>query len=301
MFELDDVNVYYGESTTALARIYVDMPTPRRSGSWHLSGWVRGPYCSVARTLPATYALEDLAGPADAQLPERLLACAQVPDPCFWSARLPALYEVHVELRDGDHEAGATRRRLGIRHLGVIGRSLVLEGRRWVVRGVGRSAVNEPLLTRWSDLAAAMLVESPDEELCKRASEHGVLLVVRMGSPENLADQLRKLARWAAVAIVVLDRETANRDDLSSLAPNVLLAEHIPADRPFVSQPWAQIVAREVDTPSTFARELQDCRLPILAIRQGPGFEDLQQARAGCDRLQRDLAAYVDVAGYLVT
>lgn len=55
-----------------------------------LSGVLRGPYCTKARTLPAEIAFRS-------ETSNATVARVVVPDPCEWTAELPHVYEVELQ------------------------------------------------------------------------------------------------------------------------------------------------------------------------------------------------------------
>ena len=117
------MDIFYGRVTDAMAHVYVREARTDPDDARSLSGWIRGPHCALSHTLPATIALRDMGkGPT-------LLGAAAVPDPCFWSTQLPALYDVHVELRDGAIDEIAT----GIAVSGAIDLGYADEGQQFVV------------------------------------------------------------------------------------------------------------------------------------------------------------------------
>lgn len=298
---LDTLDVFYGESSPTNARIYARLEYGEIGSTWRLGGYVSGPHCAIAQTLPAKLRLTDLGRSDDPRSRHRLLAGAQIPDPCFWSPRLPSRYKVHVELRDGNRCVETSDRWLGIRHLGTRGRNLFLEGKRWVVRGVAWKAADEPDLNRWREVSAALITDNPDEGLCQEASCAGVLVIARVfQSPGGAAEEVRAASRWPALGVALVDQDATVGDDLKQAAPNILWAQYSSLDHPATPRGWADVVVREVGDPAVFANEVRDCPRPVFALRPHPTFTSLAGARAACDQLQRDLAPYVDVAGYLV-
>src|SRR5262245_45045402 len=121
-----DLDVFYGDLTVSRAYVYARLPRPADDSGLSLVGQVRGPRCRLAETLPVTSPLVDL-GPGPT-----LLARALVPDPVFWSPDLPAIYDVTVNLLRGTEIVATAKRQIGLRSLGVRGRSLFLNGKRWV-------------------------------------------------------------------------------------------------------------------------------------------------------------------------
>jgi beta-galactosidase/beta-glucuronidase len=76
-----------------------------------VSGFVRGPYCETARTLPAEIAFRELAA---AEIPQSEVV---VPDPCVWSPELPHVYQADVEARRGDRILAEYHGRFGLRRM----------------------------------------------------------------------------------------------------------------------------------------------------------------------------------------
>ncbi len=287
----EQFSIFFGAASDVEARVYAQCEVENRSGLT-LGGTIRGPHCRYAQTLPATVAFRDL-GPGPS-----LLAEAVVPDPCFWTPELPFTYAVEVQLRQGGAVIAQAERLLGVRPLATAGRNLVLQSRRWVVRGVGREQHDRAALAEWRDAGAAMLVADPDDKLCREASLAGVLLVAQLTGNE-LAAELNRLSRWPAVGIAVLDHGSAAMD--RAAAPrNLLLAERFAADQRIEPSPWAQLMVCEVDEPAELARRVADCPLPVIAFARAPS-TSLSAARAECDELQRRLAPFGDYAGYLVS
>jgi hypothetical protein len=83
---LDRARVFFGRLSTTEARVYVELPEAPAGAS--LRGMVVGPRSRYAKTLPARLSLRPVKATAG------LLAEAFVPDPCFWSADSPYLYDV---------------------------------------------------------------------------------------------------------------------------------------------------------------------------------------------------------------
>lgn len=85
-----------------------------------LSGTVRGPYCTNARTLPATFEFHGEESPPLAASQSGMgknvaVAEAVVSDPCMWSAELPHLYQIDVEARQGERVIAAHHGQIGLR------------------------------------------------------------------------------------------------------------------------------------------------------------------------------------------
>lgn len=281
----------------------VSMSGGRAPSRRRLVGRLTGPRCVHSRMLPADYQLLDQ-GPG----PTRL-ARAALPDPCYWSADLPALYDVVVELQCDGRVERRWRRSVGFRRLGARGRHLLLEGIRWVLRGVNRSSAPADPLDDWRRHSAVALVdpaETPlDDRLLDDASNSGLPLVVRLHGPAaNRPEEFRRLARHAAVIGLLWEpSETGTAADEPfdprSAAPGLLLLQRYTSlDRP--PEPWADVLATPAEALQERAAEFVAIGRPIVALRPLDRPVDLRTARDACDRLQRDLAPHGDFSGYVV-
>lgn len=294
---LTQADIFYGASTPQRATLYVRVSREGLPDDCTLRGIVTGPECEIAATLPSKAGLRDLGAG------ESLLASAALPDPVFWSAKLPARYRVQVELCRGEEVLAREERLVGLRALGGIGTDLRQEGKRIVLRMVHRGEAPQLEVAAWREHSASMIAMLPSDELCDEASRIGVMLTVLVqGSADEAASQLERLARHAAVAIAVVDGNLDTpAERLHNAAPNILLFQPMSPDegiwRP---APWAQGIMTPIMQPASFALAASSCQLPILAARPFGATDDLAAARAACDDLQRDLAPYCQCAGYIV-
>jgi hypothetical protein len=251
----------------------------------------------LAATLPGKVELRDM-GPG-----ETLLARAVLPDPVFWSAKLPARYRVNVELCQGEQVLAREERVVGIRALGIVGSDLRQEGKRIVLRMIHRGEAPEAEVADWREHAASMLAVAPSDELCEEASRFGVAMTVLVqGNVVEVTSQLKNLARHAAVTIAVVDgNHDTPTDELRDAAPNILLFQPVsPDETRWQPADWAQGVMAPIIEPMQFALAADSCELPIIAARPHGPTDDLAVARLACDALQRDLAPYCQCAGYIV-
>jgi hypothetical protein len=334
----DALELFFGEATDAEARVYARLPWDGPLDGWRLTGTLTGPECRFAKTLPAKFDFHDL-GPG-----QGLLAEAIVTEPCFWTPDLPFLYRCTVELRmtgaggaaeapvyssrsavmsphveHGIHSAASSRRSVrstlverwfGIRRLGAIGRSLYLDGKRWVARGVCRDQADISDLAAAREASAVLRVGPPDNALCLEASHLGVPLLVNLdGDNRQLAAEIRRLGQWPAVFAIILDPAAAISTEHRAAARNALFAVTWPRlsetrgaslgeTRPRVD--WAQLAICPTDSTETFTEAVRDCPIPAIAVRQIAATASIPQARSACDRLQFDMAPVGQFAGYLV-
>lgn len=293
--DLSELDVFYGDLTVARATVYARLPRPAADEGLSLAGHVRGPRCLHAETLPLTSPLVDL-GPGPT-----LLAQALIPDPCFWSPDLPAIYDVTVNLLRGKEVIATTRREIGLRSLGVRGGDLVLEGKPWVLRGVCAASTTAQRPRDWHETSAAYVAGAVDVETLTEASQWGALAVVNVdGKGDEVASKLRALALHPCVAVAVVRDELPAGFSSASVAPNVLLAQPIRLGLELQVQPWARLLWAAADDPLVVRQVAGHSELPVIAVRTLSQPLPLEEARAACDRLQRELAPTGQFAGYVV-
>lgn len=283
---IDDFTLFFGDANPAEARLYVRWNHPPDDEPYTIQGTVVGPYCQYARTLTSTIPLVEQPGAADR------LAQALLPDPCFWTPREPYLYQVRIELRRQEEVAARIEHPLGVRRLGVHRGNLILDGKKWNIRGVRAAAVRQIDLDAFHQSATALVVDDPDDNLCREAGERGVMLLARLsGGATAVRAKLHRLARWTAVGLVAIDTAEPLGDDPRSLAPNLLLVQ---PDGHTSPTPWADLALTPEPTDTS------PPSLPRLVARWTQPHADVEAARAECDRLQRDVAGQANVVGYLV-
>lgn len=264
------LELFYGGVTPNRATVYARLRDVPATPGMTLNGFIRGPHCLYSTTLPASIRLTD-AGPG-----ETLLARAMVPDPCYWSPELPFLYDVHIELKRDGQVLASVDRVFGMRNFGARGQFLYLNGKRWTVRGA--TYTTAPDLAAWHDAPLSMYCPTPPgDALCHDASRLGVLLVVQATNGPDATAELQRLARHAAVALLVHSSGQVD-PTWQAAAPNIALASLLDADA--VSNRPA------LDQPSIAFRPAQAASLEAL--------------RAASDQLQADLAPHGEFAGYIV-
>lgn len=315
---LNQPDFILGDSSDAVARLYVRVPREESAAGAILQGQISGPDCRYADTLRTTVKLRDK-GPGPT-----LLAEVAIPEPCYWTPELPFLYRVKVAIEQGNSERleataiakaeMSLSRQIGLRRLGARNRSLFLSGKRYVPRGRFLAAPNEQAVEDAHAAEGAIWTVSPAEQLCEQASEIGVLLVAQMPaelSGSELVAEVRRLARWPAVGVVLLGESEKKRDivTLRRAAPNLLFAVPFRAELA-TSDPAsdiADLLWLSVESASEHdLAALRNCRWPILV--QGVGVaskvlqesEDWTAARRRVDLLQATMAEHGDFAGYFV-
>lgn len=293
--DLSQLDVFYGDLSVNRALVYARLPLPPEMGEWSLTGQVRGPRCLHAQTLPVTSPLLDL-GPGPT-----LLARALVPDPSFWSPDLPAIYDVTVNLLRGGEIVATSRHEIGLRALGVRGKFLSLNGKRWILRGVSSESTTATLPRQWHESSAAYAASDSTAESLAEAAQFGALTVAELRAPPaEIAAGLKQLAAYPGVAIAVVRGELPADVAGQPIAPNLLLAQRLqdgdaPAAAGWADLLWVQTASRE------FAAQIQaSTALPVVICRQLPAALPIEQARSACDALQRDFAPIGQFAGYVV-
>lgn len=285
----EQVDIFFGQASDALCYVYAQLSSPPTGNDLQIVGSLRGPSCSLSATLPATHPFTPLA-PGDS-----LLARAVVPEPSFWTPEMPHWYQADIKLMQAQHEVASASRLFGIRTLGCAGSKLIYGGKRWVLRGVRFDEI--PVAVDWqawheSDTAA--VVDNPSDRLCEEASRAGVLLVARLAA--NQVDELARLSRWPAVGVVVLPGGSNPTPD--GRRHNLVLAQHIEVDAKPAS--WAQAVVLDL-----LGEDANESAVPLhgvatLVLRSAGPLSNVAAGRGACDRLQRDLAARGDWAGFIV-
>ena len=325
-----EVLVLLGRCDEMRAEVYarlVARPSKAGAGRLSLVGTLVGPRCGTATTLPITVSWIDAAGGAN------VMARAVLMEPSYWTPELPNLYDVDLQVIAEDRPLMRVARAVGLRRLGVRGRSLWLEGRRWVLRGVsleGENASGGALqphhLAALHEQQTAGLVCDPDSALCAAADRLGVALAAILldEARQNFAVPVaaERITAWAqhpSVALVILPRQLGMLQ-AAELAEAVrytkgtlLLGLEVDAREPPPTNLPAGIdclvaVLTNDHVPHDAWRALPP--VPVLAWRQGGAAGG---ARTGCDALQAALAGWGmkavnkagqipwDWAGYLVS
>lgn len=265
---------------------------------------VEGPKCRYSTTLTSRISLKHRGVTTWGGLPA-LVAEAFVPDPCPWSPELPFLYRVVGSVQLGDRTLGLVDQTFGIRPLSAVRRRLVLNGKTWVPRAVNRDIVQPAAsLEEWRASAVVMSVVEPDDALCREAGEVGVVLIagVRSSGGRDAVATVRRLSRYPAVAVALIESVMPLESEYRSAARNTLLACWQPN-----LPPTDQADATDVflATKYSFTRldgvpTLWESERPVFAFSPLQNPHTLDEARSRCDELQADLAGKCHPAGYVV-
>ena len=279
------------------SRALVEVSGLAAAAKWDVSGVLRGPMCQYARTLPAAY---QSAVDATGQV------TFAVPEPCYWTPELPFLYRLTLEWKGAGGTAAPFDRTVGLRGLYCRRRDLMLESKRFVLRGgrANRLDIEELPLARKAE--TALVVDDPSDELCEAASLKGVLLLADLRSVGEL--WLRRVEEFAwmpavAMALVSAEQLRAAVDgrDGVKVAIDVPVAQVVDCSAPAsVLHEAANVVAMELAMGERPPDWIAAYGKPVLAMCRGGAEGDYREMRASCDRLQAELAPEFDLAGYFV-
>jgi len=301
-----DISITLGRCDEMRAEAYVAPGAAVPSGA-RLEGVLEGPYRRRDVTLPMQARLEPLADPSGTRPVSRVV----LTEPAFWSPESPNLYRASVHLESPEGSPIAVETRVGLRRLGVRGRSFWLDGRRWVPRAVALAGGVDAA----SAAATGLVTAVPDESLLSTADDRGVAVVVLLEPSDVTAGRIGVLARHpsAVMAIVVgcdqpavlADAVAAVQRVKGTLQVGIVVPGAIPITGPGVGFDFVAVGLADDQPPHEAWRTLPSC--PLVAWRRTPVVGPTS-ARAACDRLQRDLAAWRvagggpswDWAGYLV-
>lgn len=299
------IDVILGRSDDMRAEVYVratGLPTTTEPPV--LGGTLTGPETQLAITLPTTARLVDLGpgptpGGGGGGAGGVALARGILTEPGYWTPELPHRYRVVAAVRAAGDVIASCDRLVGLRRLGVRGKSLWLDGRRWVPRGVACEAGDvEPAVFR--GLLAAAVLDDPAEDICVAADAAGVAIIARCGG-----DPVAGCLRWVrhpSVMLVVLPRGTAVAGVAAVLGAlglcrgTMLLGLEVDGSGPPPEVPesldFVVVMLGAGAVPHEGWREPPP--LPTLVSRPASG--GVHDRRLACDRLQADLAAWRRVA-----
>ena len=271
-----------------------------------LEGTLTGPECRRATTLPTTARLVDLGRPGgDGRAPAgAAVARAVLTEPAFWTPDLPNLYRLAATVREGAHAAAVIETRVGLRRLGARGRSLRLDGRRWVPRGV-RIDVGDFAATDLRGTVAVMV--NPDEAICSHADTEGVAIVAIVKAVDTalppaavLSDRITHWANHPSVVMALLPSDTSATDAavvaqaVRSVKGTLQLGWQVDGAEPPPDVPagidWLAVEVGIDRRPHAAWRDTAPM-VPLVACGAGGG------GRAACDALQAALAAWGLAAG----
>lgn len=105
------VNVTIAEADETLAVVVLrpQFDSGQFDKSIRVAGVIRGPYCETSHTLPTEFPLVDHCDSDGVRLE------AKVVDPCYWTTKLPMLYEVQLDAYDAETLVGQHSTRIALR------------------------------------------------------------------------------------------------------------------------------------------------------------------------------------------
>jgi hypothetical protein len=291
---VDDFQLVCGPITPHEARVYVRWCGASAGDVAGLQGTITGPYCHYATTLTATIPFRPLTGGGD------LVAEAVVPDPCFWSPQAPYWYRVRLEWPSAAARA-PHEQTLGFRPLGAVRHRLYYAAKNWVLRAIDPLCIPPTDAEVWRATGTVMYVHQPASDLCHDGSRKGILLVARLGGDAPaIQSALRRLARFPAVAMAVIESPQSATANLQGAAPNILLGE-LARGEPFTPAAWARFVVWSASRwPPESWPDLASLSLPLVVALDVDRPGEFLEMRAQCDRLQADLAGRGPIAGYVI-
>lgn len=245
-----------------------------------LTGTLRGPRCKFSKTLPSTFTLQG----------KELL----VTEPCYWSPRLPFLYEAELTVNLYDGTQLEFQDRLGINRWETHGRNLRLEGKRAVLRG-GSVQDLDPLREREAEVT--VYAKTFNAEMLQQASEAGVPNVVDLrGQRADQTNRLAELTWYPAVVFAVLDQVNSPLDAAGMKVAQALTVEATPE----LVASWANALLIELKPGERPLSWLSNCNKPVLIRQIADSPQNPGDIRKRCDQLQAFLAPKFDCAGYFI-
>ena len=295
--------IFYTDLNSVRVSVYAEYQCEQERAlyweqGWRIEGDIYGPHCSLSDTLPARIPFKDRGAG------KSLMSAAVLPDPCPWSATLPATYLVTTQVTNGSDHGSSHEQLLAFKSLDTANRDFVqtdLNGftKRWVLRAsagtVAESLTDEGDECR--ELRLSRVVTNPTIHDCQEATKHGLWLVVFIDRPASaVSSALAELSQWPCIACCVLPNDL----DLQSnaLPNNLLLAAIVPALDSRAS--WAQIVLTDARDVATCHEQNHSATVPVIACDVASYHND-RKAREQCARLQAKLAPQGDYAGYIVS
>jgi hypothetical protein len=289
---LDALELFTGQFISQGARVYARLPNLNDGAEYSLSGVIRGPRSVHAQTLPATFQFRDL-GPGAS-----LLAEAIVTEPCAWMPGNPFLHDVAIELLKEGTVAGEAKREFGIRVLAADGRSIYWGGKRWVCRGVVLGEPSNDDIDGLIATNATLCLKHPTDDDCATASKAGLPLAAVLTKTHDPVEELRRLARYPAVALAIMDADWLP-DDLQNQSRHPLLGQRVQEGETLKPAAWADVLVCDAMNADAI-RDTQSLGIPIMLWRKTARELSLTHARQAVDELQRDFAGVGDFAGYVV-
>lgn len=268
-----------------------------------ITGSLKGPECRRAITLPVTATFLPL--PADASHANSIVGRAVLTEPSYWTPELPSLYQMKARVVASGLGIETCEQAVGLRRFGVRGRSLWLDGRRFVPRGL-LMPERDIDLKRFREASLTAMVADPSEAFLKECDAEGVpviaILADERGSAMNVDVAAERIGLWSWHASVLLavvplaaregegDRiAAATRRARGTLLLGLEVDGSMPPPTTAISGD-AIVVSLAANAVPHSAWRTTPPAVPCLAIR--PHTPDAVVSRGPCDSLQAGLASW---------
>jgi hypothetical protein len=155
----------------------------------------------------------------------------------------------------------------------------------------------------WHEANAAYVptrAPASEHEALAEASQFGAITLVEILRGEAGVRELRRLGEYPGVALAVLRGGLPAGFQRAQTCPNLLLGQGFTPGEELFRRDWADVLLAETTDPARLAQIAALGELPIIAVRPLAEPVPIDQARAACDELQRDLAPHGQFAGYVV-
>jgi hypothetical protein len=260
-----------------------------------INGFVRGPLCAYSKTLTADYALRPVDKPTFTHILEALVL-----DPCYWTPLLPFLYDLNLAVLSCDASVSNEVLKFGMKRWHCESRNLRLQLRRIVLRGTLVSGPDEDGFRRARKHEVALMVDGYSERVCELGGQIGVPLVVDLRKNTSKWEEVFRALDWhPAVFLSVLNKAQILGRELSYHWPRASFIAVCVGSADEFEDLKCDAYAVELQPGERPPAWAATCDKPVIVIRKDPE-SNIHTARAGCDKLQAELAPEFDLAGYFV-
>lgn len=313
------LSLILGRCDSLRAEIFLRAPMPDGAdpGDAVITGTLRGPECRGAITLPVTAKFVKVPGGAGQAAAGTIVVRAILTEPSYWTPDLPSLYQFDATLAVNGREIAVSKRRIGLRRFGARGRSLWLDGRRYVPRGLVMPEASIEI-DQFRDAASAAVVADPSDTFLDACDTEGVAVIGVLadgaGTPLAIDAAADRVARWSwhPSVLIALAPAGMSAQAIAGLATSgtrskgtMLLAQEVDGSLPpSVGNTEALLVSLREDSLPHPAWHANVPSVPLLARR--PDTRSSMISRRSCDALQAALASCRgqgpawDWAGYCV-
>ena len=287
----------------------VTLNSTNYEGVSKITGKLRGPNCKYSRTLAAEssfkwYPPESAKNTivhAIGDAPES--AVAQVVDPCYWTPAMPFLYDLEATVSYSNGKQEEFSSSIGIKRWECGLQSFRLECKRYVLRGCLMENISTESVLAAREAETTLIVECADDSFLASAAEIGIGIGLDLQNEQGSLSEVIARVDWSpAVLFAIVSQNQFDQLPNDAWPENFPLVPCLPHDFTLDQHLEYQREAYCFDL-GTKRQPLEWTSMlsrPIIAIRRGVDFSNLQEARSACDRLQAELAPEFDLAGYFV-